>query len=105
MDPQESTVYVTWQTSAYDGYRHAITDEEFTFGPGRQAGHFEAVCGHNMCMGDSFEAPGQRCQQCVRFIRAKASMRPMKQRLGREHRGVRQHIYSLLFPRRARHAR
>lgn len=73
--------FVVWQTSADDGYQHAITDEEFTFGKGTTEGRFEAVCGHYMVLADSFKAPGRFCPRCVVFVRARMSMRPLDQRL------------------------
>lgn len=80
---QVGELFVAWQTSAYDGQSHAITDEEFAFGKHRDEGHFEAVCGHDMYLADSFKAPGRRCQRCVAFLNARATMRPLHQRLHR----------------------
>ncbi len=78
---QVGRIFVAWQTSAYDGQSHAITDEEFAFGPNRDQGHFEAVCGHYMRLGDSFKAPGRKCQRCVVFLEARRSLRPLEARM------------------------
>jgi hypothetical protein len=98
-------IFVSWQTSLYDGQSHAITDEEFAFGPGRDSGHFEAVCGHNLCMGDSFVPPGKRCRSCVLLLRAQSSMRPLQQRLTAQRGHVCRRLLAVLKPGRARHAR
>lgn len=69
-------VFVTWQTSLYDGCDHAITDEEFAFGPRRRQGEFEAVCGAVFCLAGSHSPPGRRCACCVAFLRAHTSPPP-----------------------------
>lgn len=99
---QPEQVFVSWQTSAYDGQSHAITDEEFTFGPNRDRGHFEAVCGHYMCMGDSFKAPGSKCPRCVVFLDARRSLRPLEARMERRPSIVKR-LCAMLGRKRGRH--
>jgi hypothetical protein len=100
---QTGKLFVSWQTSLYDGQSHAITDEEFTFGDGQACGQFEAVCGHTLSLADSFEAPGRRCRTCVAFLRARASMRSPQQRLNIRQTAW-QRLKSALWHHHGRHA-
>lgn len=73
-------LFTTWMTST-DGEDHAVTDEEF-------AAHRpepEAVCGVVIMLAPMEAPPGPRCSRCAAFLEARATLRPLEQRLG-EHR-------------------
>ncbi len=69
-------LFVTWQSNLYDGYDHAITDEEFALGGQQQYGQYAAICGTKVCLTDSFLPPGPPCPRCVALPWARTIMRP-----------------------------
>ena len=97
-------LFVTWQNSMHDGYRHAITDEEFAFGSGRYWGRFAAVCSDRVSLGDSFVAPYQRCPRCVAVLLARSGCRRLSGHVVIVHRSLVEQLLSMLCPH-LRHAR
>lgn len=97
-------LFVAWQTSAYDGLSHAITDEEFAFGEHRHTGYFEAVCGHAMYLADSFKAPGRKCHACWLFVRARRTMPSAEECLALPSNRLLSRLKTMFCYRRPRHA-
>jgi hypothetical protein len=65
---------VVWVTSAAaDGVDHAVTDEDMAAGLG--LGQFVGVCGSSVVPAAMVAPPLPRCQRCVVFLRAWATLR------------------------------
>ncbi len=75
--------FVTWVHSGVDRREHAVTDEESSRSHREGAGFIEAVCGHNVITVSLWEPPGPRCQSCVRFLEARATLPDPELRMGR----------------------
>jgi hypothetical protein len=71
-------LFTAWMTSTTDGRDHAVTDEEFT----EHRPEPGAVCGAVLYLAPMEQAPGPRCPRCVAFLEARATLRPLDQRLG-----------------------
>lgn len=69
-----------WVTA--DGMDHAVADEEIA--AGRSAGRFMALCGLPVAPAALSTPPGPRCDRCLVFLRARATLRelasPVRQR-------------------------
>jgi hypothetical protein len=69
-----------------DGLDHAVTDEEMATGMGKRAGRYAAACGHELLATLMSSPPGARCQRCVAYVRARATLRDFDQRQQHSHR-------------------
>ena len=97
-------LFFTWQLNMHDDESHAITDEEFVHGQRKNDGLFEAICGTDLYLGDSFAAPGRTCQRCLLFIRARRSLRSVEERLNAPGSPFMRRVRSMFCHQRARHA-
>jgi hypothetical protein len=100
----ETDLFIVWQRSMYDDQEHAITDEEFAYGDRKDDGHYEAVCGHVLCMADSFAAPGRKCHACWLFVRARETMQPLEERLAPPSNRLLVRLKTMFCYKRPRHA-
>lgn len=65
---------VVWVTSAgADGVDHAVTGEDMAAGQG--LGRFVGVCGSSVVAAPMVAPPMPRCQRCLVFLRARATLR------------------------------
>ncbi len=62
-------MWITWLTSACDGYEHAV-DDEIAVAGSRHSGTYPTVCGHLALPRSLTSPPGPRCPRCVEAIRA-----------------------------------
>jgi hypothetical protein len=83
-------LFITGRTSARDGYEHAVSDEEATRGF-HEDDDPEAVCGHRVAPMPLETPQGQPCPECVRFLRARASLPTVEQRTGTHRMGKHRH--------------
>ncbi|GAA4845691.1 hypothetical protein GCM10025787_29730 [Saccharopolyspora rosea] len=67
-------LYYAWTLSCADGQDHAVADEEFLRAHREGSGLSEALCGHRVVPGPLAFPPGPRCQWCLRYLRARATM-------------------------------
>lgn len=84
-DQSTGPLFVTWQTNLHDGYAHAITDEALAADRRTTTDELEAVCCARVCLADSFSPPGPTCRRCLAFLRARATLRPLDQRVRQEY--------------------
>ena len=80
----QQRLHVVWHLCIVDGQDHAVTDEEFTRAYRAHAGTFEAVCGHVVSPGSMLLDIGRACHKCNTYLRARASMRSLDERLSPE---------------------
>ncbi len=74
MTIEAERLFVTWFRSGTDGQDHAITDEANALAHER-CEDAEAVCGHVVTPVSLTFPPGPRCPACVRFVRARETLR------------------------------
>ncbi|MGH3625102.1 MAG: hypothetical protein ACRDQ5_25495 [Sciscionella sp.] len=79
-------LWTTWHTCSVDGRDHAVTDEEMATRMAEDAGHYTAVCMHDVLVTPMICPPGPRCRRCVAFLRAQAATRTGEQRPAHQHR-------------------
>lgn len=79
-DSQPDRLCVTWFLCMIDGRDHAVTDEDFATGRGR-GGRCESLCGHLVMTGSAMLSPGPRCVRCHDYLRARASLRTVEERI------------------------
>lgn len=75
-----SRQHTTWVTSAVAPVDHAVTDDAMAAGIAARAA-FVAVCGARFFSAPMAAAPGPVCTNCRRFVVARASSRPVEQRM------------------------
>lgn len=74
-----------WVT-AVDGADHAVTDDEMA--AGRVHGRYVALCGVRVVAVAMATAPGRRCERCLVFLRARATLRELAAPTRRRRRGL-----------------
>lgn len=72
---------VVWVTATGGTVDHAVTPEDLSAGIGQAGNGFMAVCGRRFWAAPLVAEPGPTCFRCVRFLRARASMRSAEERL------------------------
>lgn len=78
-----SDVPFCWMTAQADGIEHAVTDPAQV--AGMEAGHgwFEAMCGREFLAACMDVGPLAQCSSCRAFLRARAEMRSLDERVNR----------------------
>lgn len=74
---------VTWHRCVIDGFDHAVTDEEFTWGASRLQGRYGGVCGHLVAVDSMLLPPAPPCPRCRAVLRANAAERAKSRRSAR----------------------
>jgi hypothetical protein len=69
----------SWITSHDDHIEHAVTD--IALEASNYSGRFEAVCGDEVLSAAMDTGPSGRCPRCVTFLRARAEMRGLDDRM------------------------
>src|SRR2546430_16120370 len=69
-------------TALYPHVDHAVTDEEMVARDRESRGDYRAVCGAVFLPAPDTRAPGRFCPECVRVLRARATLPTVEQRLG-----------------------
>ncbi|GDY33716.1 hypothetical protein GTS_53490 [Gandjariella thermophila] len=74
-------VSVMWVTCVLDGTDHAVTDTAMATGITSDTATWEAVCGTQFVPAPLICPPCPPCPSCVAFVRARATMRDLDQRM------------------------
>jgi hypothetical protein len=76
-------VWFSWITAQADGTEHAVTDEAHVAGMDAGDGMYEAMCDARFLIACQDVGPRGRCSCCWAFLRARAEMRDIDERMSR----------------------
>jgi hypothetical protein len=73
-----------WVASTVDSAEHAVTDTDMA--AGRCHGEYSALCGAQVAPAPLIASSSRRCQRCVSFVRAWATLRDLATETRTQHR-------------------